>query len=213
MANTFAIRATNLSTRITGFIRRFDFGVTSTSLGSSGEFRALSGTDRVLQAGEAVAGVGQQFAAGIGRAVFGQRSSAERTILFGRRGFIARISDQRRRAAAAGAGVHRSDIIRATCVLISVPVGGNMLVHREFRGALSFADPKGASAAWFFMTAATFTAISVSDSSADDYTNSVGVGVRYETPVGPVRFDVGYRITPIAGVRATQYFVTLGQSF
>ena len=47
----------------------------------------------------------------------------------------------------------------------------------------------------------------------DDYTNTIGFGVRYQTPVGPVRFDVGYRLTNVPGVRATQYFVTLGQSF
>jgi outer membrane protein insertion porin family len=47
----------------------------------------------------------------------------------------------------------------------------------------------------------------------DHYTNTVGIGVRYRTPVGPIRFDIGYRLTAVPGVRATQYFVTLGQSF
>jgi outer membrane translocation and assembly module TamA len=47
----------------------------------------------------------------------------------------------------------------------------------------------------------------------NNYTNSVGIGFRYDTPVGPVRFDIGYRITSVPGVKATQYFVTLGQSF
>jgi outer membrane protein insertion porin family len=47
----------------------------------------------------------------------------------------------------------------------------------------------------------------------NNYTNSVGIGFRYDTLVGPVRFDIGYRITSVPGVKATQYFVTLGQSF
>ncbi len=47
----------------------------------------------------------------------------------------------------------------------------------------------------------------------NNYTNSVGIGVRYNTPVGPIRFDVGYRINNVPGLKSTQYFVTLGQSF
>ena len=31
----------------------------------------------------------------------------------------------------------------------------------------------------------------------DDLRYAVGTGLRYETPVGPVRFDVGYQLTPI----------------
>ncbi len=44
---------------------------------------------------------------------------------------------------------------------------------------------------------------------ADDFTHSVGIGIRYNTPVGPVRFDVGYRITSVPGVGRTQYFVSM----
>jgi outer membrane protein assembly factor BamA len=32
---------------------------------------------------------------------------------------------------------------------------------------------------------------------------AVGAGLRYQTPVGPVRFDVGYQINPIPGLAAT----------
>jgi outer membrane translocation and assembly module TamA len=48
---------------------------------------------------------------------------------------------------------------------------------------------------------------------ADNYTNSIGFGLRYDTKVGPVRIDVARRLTNIPGVKATQYFITLGQSF
>ena len=48
---------------------------------------------------------------------------------------------------------------------------------------------------------------------ADDYTHTVGLGIRYQTPVGPIRVDIGRRLTSVPGVNATQYFVTLGQAF
>jgi len=47
----------------------------------------------------------------------------------------------------------------------------------------------------------------------DNYTNTVGVGLRYSTPIGPVRFDVGRNLNPISGISATQFFITLGQAF
>ena len=48
---------------------------------------------------------------------------------------------------------------------------------------------------------------------AHRYSNSVGLGFRYRTPVGPIRFDVGHNLSPVAGIKATQYFITLGQAF
>jgi outer membrane translocation and assembly module TamA len=30
---------------------------------------------------------------------------------------------------------------------------------------------------------------------------SIGPGLRYNTPVGPIRFDFGYQLTPITGLR------------
>jgi outer membrane translocation and assembly module TamA len=46
-----------------------------------------------------------------------------------------------------------------------------------------------------------------------NYTNSIGFGIRYNTRVGPIRFDVGHNLNSPPGVKATQYFVTLGQAF
>ena len=46
------------------------------------------------------------------------------------------------------------------------------------------------------------------------YTNTIGVGFRFKTPVGPLRFDVGRNLNPLPGqASATQFFITLGQAF
>ena len=46
-----------------------------------------------------------------------------------------------------------------------------------------------------------------------DYSNTVGFGLRIQTPVGPVRLDIGHNLNPVPGLNPTQFFVTLGQSF
>ncbi len=47
----------------------------------------------------------------------------------------------------------------------------------------------------------------------DNYTNTLGIGLRYATPIGPVRIDLGRNLNPVPGLGSTQYFITLGQSF
>jgi outer membrane protein insertion porin family len=100
----------------------------------------------------------------------------------------------------------------ATCTIISVPVGGNMLfiLNTEARFPSKLVNNLGL--VLFYDGGNVYSNINFRQL-VDDYTNTVGIGLRYKTPVGPVRFDVGYRITSVPGVNATQYFVTLGQSF
>jgi outer membrane protein insertion porin family len=57
-----------------------------------------------------------------------------------------------------------------------------------------------------------YRAISVRDLYRN-YTNTVGFGLRYATPIGPIRFDVGRNLNPITGIKATQFFITIGQAF
>lgn len=100
----------------------------------------------------------------------------------------------------------------STCTLISVPVGGDMLFifNTEARFPIGLLPNLGG--VFFYDGGNVYKNITLPQL-ANDYTNTIGAGVRYRTPVGPVRFDVGYRLTPIPGVRALQYFVTVGQSF
>jgi outer membrane protein assembly factor BamA len=46
-----------------------------------------------------------------------------------------------------------------------------------------------------------------------NYSNTIGFGLRYQTPIGPVRLDIGHNLNPVPGLNSTNLFVTLGQSF
>ena len=95
------------------------------------------------------------------------------------------------------------------CFPITVPVGGNQLfiVNSEFR--IPVPIKKGLGVVAFYDGGNVFQKIGFHG----QYTNTFGGGVRYATPVGPVRIDIGHNLNSPPGVKATQIFITLGQSF
>jgi outer membrane protein insertion porin family len=103
--------------------------------------------------------------------------------------------------------------VPSTCSLINVPVGGNQLliVNTELRIPTPFLwKPLGF--AVFYDGGNVFSHIGFSHFFSN-YTNSVGAGLRYSTPLGPIRIDVGHNLSPVPGISATQLFITLGQAF
>jgi outer membrane protein insertion porin family len=101
--------------------------------------------------------------------------------------------------------------------LISVPVGGKMLVvaNSELRFPLGMnmplvGGPLGG--AVFYDGGNVYSNVSFS-TLFSDFSHSVGGGLRYKTPVGPVRIDIGHLLNPPPGVKSYQFFVTLGQAF
>ena len=99
---------------------------------------------------------------------------------------------------------------------ITVPVGGEQLfiLNSELRFPLHIAinvlKPLGAVV--FYDGGNVYSRINFNEF-LNNYTNTVGIGLRYGTPIGPVRVDVGRNLNPVPGLGSTQYFITLGQSF
>ena len=117
-----------------------------------------------------------------------------------------------------GAGPQRSVQVCSTgvssaCSFIQVPSGGNelLILNSEARIPLS-GIKKGLGYVLFYDGGNVFPRVGFHDFTSL-YSNSVGGGLRYKTPVGPIRFDIGRNLNPISGISATQYFVTIGQAF
>lgn len=116
-----------------------------------------------------------------------------------------------------GAGPQRqvpvcSSSSATNCTLIQVPSGGNemLIINSEFRIPLPI--KKGLSLATFYDGGNVFPTVGFHDFTSL-YTNNVGIGFRYATPVGPIRIDLGRNLNPVSGIKATQYFLSIGQAF
>jgi outer membrane protein insertion porin family len=53
----------------------------------------------------------------------------------------------------------------------------------------------------------------ISDFNVGDFTHTAGVGLRYATPLGPVRLDIGFNLNRQPGEDRNHVFFTLGQAF
>ena len=101
----------------------------------------------------------------------------------------------------------------STCVKITVPQGGNelLILNSELRFPLD-SIKKGLGIVAFYDGGNVFPLVGFHDFGSL-YTNSVGLGLRYATPIGPVRIDLGHNLNPVPGIKSTQYFITIGQAF
>lgn len=102
----------------------------------------------------------------------------------------------------------------ATCTAnITAPVGGHQLfiLNSEGRFPLHMIY-KDLGGVLFYDGGNVYSNIGFSHFFSN-YTNTVGVGLRYQTPIGPIRIDVGHNLNPVPGLKSTNLFITLGQSF
>jgi outer membrane protein insertion porin family len=98
------------------------------------------------------------------------------------------------------------------CVPVTVPVGGRQLFifNSELRFPLKILPALGG--VLFYDGGNVYSAINFNNF-VNNYSNTIGLGLRYATPIGPIRIDVGRNLNPVKGLDATQYFITLGQMF
>jgi len=106
---------------------------------------------------------------------------------------------------------------QSTCAPITVPVGGPelLIVNSELRIPVPATLPlagKNLGFAIFYDGGNVFPHIGFRDFGAT-YSNSIGGGIRYKTPVGPIRIDIGHNLNGAPGIKSTQFFITLGQAF
>ena len=98
------------------------------------------------------------------------------------------------------------------CVNVTVPVGGRelLILNSEIRFPLRVMKALGGVV--FYDGGNVYSAINLSNT-FNNYTNTIGFGLRYSTPIGPIRIDVGHNLNPVPGINPTQYYITLGQAF
>ena len=193
-----------------GFYETLDFGITPKALGSSANFaRFLGQASYYKPFGPTV--WANRLTLGLSKA-FGNSDvpTSERFFSGGEttlRGFPINGAGPQRTVPACTNPADPS-----TCVNLQVPVGGRQLfiLNSELRFPLGI--KQGLGAAVFYDGGNVYGPINISHF-AQNYSNTVGVGLRYRTPVGPIRFDIGRNLNPVTGVSATQFYVTLGQAF
>ncbi len=98
------------------------------------------------------------------------------------------------------------------CTNITVPVGGRQLFILNSEARFPLGIMKALGGVIFYDGGNVYSAINLPNF-VNNYSNTVGLGLRYTTPVGPIRFDIGRNLNPIPGIKPTQFFITLGQAF
>ena len=89
------------------------------------------------------------------------------------------------------------------------PLGGNALVL--VNGELRIPVVAGITMATFVDAGNVFATVSAID--AREIRSAVGLGIRYKSPVGPLRFDVGVKVPRRVGDSRAAWFLTFGEAF
>jgi outer membrane protein assembly factor BamA len=98
------------------------------------------------------------------------------------------------------------------CVNVTVPVGGRQLFILNSEARFPTGIMKALGGVVFYDGGNVFSAVNFNNF-LNNYTNTIGVGLRYATPIGPIRFDIGRNLNPVPGINPLQYYITIGQAF
>jgi outer membrane protein insertion porin family len=98
------------------------------------------------------------------------------------------------------------------CVNVTVPVGGRQLFILNSEARFPLGITKALGGVVFYDGGNVYSAINFHNF-VNHYSNTVGFGLRYATPIGPVRIDIGRNLNPVPGINPLQYFITIGQAF
>src|SRR3954452_6426767 len=90
-----------------------------------------------------------------------------------------------------------------------LPVGGNGLL--VFNAELRAPVVGGLGVVGFVDSANVYSRVSLID--LTDLRTSLGSGIRYKSPFGPIRFDLGFKIHRQPGEGLTAWFISFGQAF
>ncbi|MCI0454420.1 MAG: outer membrane protein assembly factor BamA [Candidatus Dadabacteria bacterium] len=89
------------------------------------------------------------------------------------------------------------------------PIGGNSLLVGSFE--IRFPIYKDLGGVVFFDYGNVYT--NEFEYKLDQLKYAPGIGLRYNTIIGPIRFDFGYALNPEPGIRRYQFFFSIGQAF
>jgi outer membrane protein insertion porin family len=98
------------------------------------------------------------------------------------------------------------------CVNVTVPVGGKQLFIFNSEARFPLGITKLLGGVLFYDGGNVYSAINFNNF-INNYSNTVGFGLRYSTPIGPVRVDFGRNLNPVPGLNPFQYYITIGQAF
>lgn len=194
-----------------GLYQTFSFGVTPTALGSSSNFTRFLGQMAFYRPVRPWLTWANNFRIGLASPFAGSFVPLSERFFSGGadslRGFPINAAGPQRPITVCS---NPSDA--STCTLISVPVGGHMLAIVNSEARFPIPLKSGLGGVVFYDGGNVYSNVNFHQF-VSNYSNSIGFGFRYHTPVGPIRIDIGHNLNAPPGLKATQWFVTLGQAF